>query len=115
MEKVRFVEIHSRDNERGCDESNRYFAEFFGMSERQLRRCLVPLKDIITLTMKSDTESLPGCVANTRLPPKANAGGVRSTLGSGATTGAGNWGRTFAGIDPRRRASGGANFASDTS
>lgn len=37
MEKVLFVEIHSLDNERGCYASNRYFAEFFGVSERQIR------------------------------------------------------------------------------
>lgn len=60
MEKVLFVEIHSLDNERGCYASNRYFAKFFGMSERQLRRYLVTLKDkgFITLTMKSDTERI---------------------------------------------------------
>lgn len=37
MEKVLFVEIHSLDNERGCYASNRHFAEFFGLSERQIR------------------------------------------------------------------------------
>jgi hypothetical protein len=37
MEKVLFVEIHSLDNERGCYASNRYFAEFFSVSERQIR------------------------------------------------------------------------------
>ena len=36
MEKVLFVEIHSLDNERGCFASNRYFAEFFNISERQI-------------------------------------------------------------------------------
>ena len=60
MEKVLFVEIHSLDNERGCYASNRYFAEFFGMSERQLRRHLVSLKNkgLITMTMKSETERI---------------------------------------------------------
>lgn len=60
MEKVLFVEIHSLDNERGCYASNRYFADFFGMSERQLRRYLVSLRDkgLITMTMKSDTERI---------------------------------------------------------
>src|SRR5512145_1551891 len=37
MEKVLFVEIHSLDNERGCYASNRHFAAFFGVSERQIR------------------------------------------------------------------------------
>ena len=37
MEKVLFVEIHSLDNERGCYASNRYFSEFFHVSERQIQ------------------------------------------------------------------------------
>ena len=44
MEKVLFVEIHSLDNEDGCYASNRYFAEFFGMSERQVRTHIGSLK-----------------------------------------------------------------------
>ena len=35
MEKILFVEIHSLDNERGCFASNQYFADFFGMSDRE--------------------------------------------------------------------------------
>ena len=44
MEKVLFVEIHSLDNERGCFASNRHFAEFFGISERQIRNYVSSLK-----------------------------------------------------------------------
>lgn len=44
MEKVLFVELHSLDNERGCYASNRYFAEFFGVSERQIRTHIGTLK-----------------------------------------------------------------------
>jgi hypothetical protein len=44
MEKVLFVEIHSLDNERGCYASNRYFAEFFDISERQIRNVIGKLK-----------------------------------------------------------------------
>jgi len=44
MEKVLFVEIHSLDNERGCYASNRYFAEFFGVSDRQIRNVIASLK-----------------------------------------------------------------------
>jgi hypothetical protein len=60
MEKVLFVEIHSLDNERGCYATNRYFAEFFDMSERQLRRYIVSLKEkgLITITMKTETERI---------------------------------------------------------
>jgi hypothetical protein len=45
MEKVIFVEIHSLDNERGCYASNRHFAEFFGVSERQIRTYIGSLKE----------------------------------------------------------------------
>src|SRR5438094_4692571 len=44
MEKVLFVEIVSLDNERGCFASNRYFAEFFGISDRQIRNVIGGLK-----------------------------------------------------------------------
>jgi hypothetical protein len=45
MEKVLFVEIQSLDNERGCYASNRYFADFFKVSERQIRNYLGVLKE----------------------------------------------------------------------
>src|SRR5512135_3730065 len=45
MEKVLFVEIHSLDNEHGCYASNRHFAEFFGVSERQIRTYIASLKE----------------------------------------------------------------------
>src|SRR5206468_12297231 len=45
MEKVLFVEIQSLDNEHGCYASNRHFAEFFGVSERQIRTYIASLKD----------------------------------------------------------------------
>ena len=44
MEKVLFVEIHSLDNERGCYASNRYFSEFFHVSERQIQNVIASLK-----------------------------------------------------------------------
>ena len=54
MEKVLFVEIHSLDNERGCFASNRYFAGFFSVSERQIQNHLASLKEkgFITVTMR---------------------------------------------------------------
>jgi len=45
MEKVLFVEIHSLDNEDGCYASNRHFANFFGVSERQIRTYIGSLKE----------------------------------------------------------------------
>lgn len=58
MERVLFVEIHSLDNERGCFASNKYFADFFGVSARQIRRYLLSLKEkrLITITICNDID-----------------------------------------------------------
>jgi len=58
MEKVLFVEIHSLDNERGCFASNRHFAEFFGVSERQIRTYIGSLKEkgFVTVSIKNRNE-----------------------------------------------------------
>lgn len=58
MEKVLFVEIHSLDNERGCYASNRYFSEFFGISERQIQTYIanLKLKGFITVTIQNRYE-----------------------------------------------------------
>ena len=55
MEKVLFVEIHSLDNERGCFASNRYFADFFGVSDRQIRTHIGSLKrhGFVTVSIKN--------------------------------------------------------------
>jgi len=58
MEKVIFVEIHSLDNERGCYASNRHFALFFGVSERQIRNYINSLrtKGFISVTIRNRNE-----------------------------------------------------------
>ena len=58
MEKVLFVEIHSLDNARGCFASNRHFAEFFDVSERQIRTYIGSLrtKGYITVTITNHHE-----------------------------------------------------------
>lgn len=58
MEKVLFVEIHSLDNERGCFASNRHFAEFFGVSERQIQTYIAALKakGFITVVIRNRNE-----------------------------------------------------------
>ena len=58
MEKVLFVEIHSLDNERGCYASNRYFSEFFNVSERQIQTHIASLKNkgFITVTIQNRYE-----------------------------------------------------------
>ena len=58
MEKVLFVEIHSLDNERGCYASNAYFAEFFQVSDRQIRNLIGELKSkgFVMVTVKNRNE-----------------------------------------------------------
>jgi hypothetical protein len=58
MEKVLFVEIHSLDNENGCYASNGYFAEFFDVSDRQIRNVIGALKSkgFITVSVKNKNE-----------------------------------------------------------
>ncbi len=58
MEKVLFAEIHSLDNERGCFASNGYFADFFGMSARQISTHVTSLKakGYITVTIENHHE-----------------------------------------------------------
>ncbi|MDR3457134.1 MAG: helix-turn-helix domain-containing protein [Verrucomicrobiae bacterium] len=58
MEKVLFVEISSLDNERGCFASNKYFSEFFGISERQIRTYVGTLKEkgFVSVTIKNRNE-----------------------------------------------------------
>lgn len=58
MEKVLFVEIHSLDNERGCFASNKYFGDFFGVSDRQIRTHIGSLRDkgFITVSIQNRNE-----------------------------------------------------------
>ena len=58
IEKVLFVEIHSLDNERTCYASNRYFSEFFGVSERQIQNVIASLKKkgFISVTIQNRFE-----------------------------------------------------------
>lgn len=60
MEKVLFVEIHSLDNERGCFASNKYFAEFFGVSDRQIRTYIGSLKEkgFVMVTIQNRNERI---------------------------------------------------------
>ncbi len=55
QEKALFVEIQSLDNERGCFASNGHFAEFLGVSDRQVRTYLKRLeeKGYIRVTIKN--------------------------------------------------------------
>ena len=58
MEKALFVEIHSLDNERGCFASNNHFAEFLGVSDRQIRTYISSLKEkgFVTITIQNRNE-----------------------------------------------------------
>ena len=63
MEKVLFVEIHSLDNEKGCWAANRHFAEFFGISDRQIRKLILSLKKkgFVSVTIKNRYERVIRC------------------------------------------------------
>lgn len=65
MEKVLFVKIHSLHNERGCFASNKYFADFFGVSDRQIRTYIGSLKEMgfVTVTIKNQYEPVIRTVA----------------------------------------------------
>ena len=73
MEKVLFVEIHSLDNERGCFASNRYFAEFFGVSTRQIATYVASLKGkgFITVTIVNQNERTIHAAGKFRRVPDA--------------------------------------------
>ncbi len=46
IEKLLLVEIDSLDNENGCTAGNPYFAKFFQISERQVRRYIARLQEL---------------------------------------------------------------------
>ena len=60
MERVLFVEIQSLDNERGCFASNQYFADFFGVSDRQIRTYIASLKvkGFVTVSIQNRNERI---------------------------------------------------------
>lgn len=71
MEKVLFVEIHSLDNERGCFASNAYFAEFFKVSDRQIRNIIGALKTkgFVMVTIANRNERVIRTVGKYRRVP----------------------------------------------
>ena len=73
MERVLFVEIHSLDNERGCFASNRHFAEFFGVSERQIRTYIAVLKEkgFISVSIKNRNERVMHAIGKYARVPEA--------------------------------------------
>ncbi len=70
IEKVLFVEIYYLDNERGCFASNRYFAEFFGVSDRQIRNIIGSLKSkgFIIVTVQNRNERVIRAAGKWRRP-----------------------------------------------
>ena len=73
MEKVLFVEIHSLDNERGCFAGNKHFADFFNVSERQIRTYLSSLKEkgFISISVRNFNERVIRTVGKYRRIPNA--------------------------------------------
>ena len=82
MEKVLFVEIHSLDNERGCYASNRYFADFFGVSPRQIATYVASLKEkgFITVTIQNQNERTIRAAGKFRRMPDAQVRQLRQEM-----------------------------------
>jgi hypothetical protein len=82
MERVLFVEIHSLDNEDGCYASNRYFAEFFGVSPRQIATYVASLKDkgFITVTIRNQNERTIHSAGKYRRVPDAAVRQLRQDM-----------------------------------
>jgi Helix-turn-helix domain len=80
MEKVLFVEIHSLDNERGCYASNGYFADFFDISDRQIRKVIGSLKTkgFVTVTVKNTNERVIRTAGKWRRISEAEKGAFRA-------------------------------------
>ena len=61
-ERLIFAEIHSLDREFGCIASNEHFAEWLGISERQVRDYIKRLKDkdliSVSLNKVKDTRTI---------------------------------------------------------
>lgn len=45
-EKILFIEIDSLDNDNGCFASNKYFAEFIGVSQTRISKSISHLKEL---------------------------------------------------------------------
>lgn len=56
MEKIFLVEIDSLDNEHGCFASNKYFADFFGISKGRVSQIIKSLGDKNRIIMTYDYE-----------------------------------------------------------
>lgn len=79
MEKVLFVEIHSLDNERGCFASNAYFAKFFGVSDRQIRKLILSLrkKGFISVAIRDKHDRVIRTIGKFRRIAKAELAQLR--------------------------------------
>src|SRR2546430_15389000 len=82
MEKVLFVEIVSLDNERGCYASNRYFAEFFGVSPRQISAYIASLKEkgFINVTIQNQNERTIHAAGKYRRVPDSEVRQLREKM-----------------------------------
>jgi len=87
MEKVLFVEIHSLDNERGCFASNRYFADFFGVSPRQIATCIASLKEkgFVTVSIQNQNERTIRAAGKFRRVPNEELRRLRRDMDSPAS------------------------------
>src|SRR5438874_7710867 len=82
MERVLFVEIVSLDNERGCFASNRYFAEFFSVSPRQISAYIASLKEkgFINVTIQNQNERTIHAAGKYRRVPDSEVRQLREKM-----------------------------------
>lgn len=73
QEKVILTEIDSLDNDEGCFASNKYFADFMNLSERQVKRMIKKLVEkgwiVSKLTYKKDSKEIEKRILKVNRPP----------------------------------------------
>ena len=81
MEKLFLVEIHSLDNEKGCFASNKYFGEFFNLSNSRVSEIISSLqtKRYITSFLLMEGKEVKQRILTVVYPIRETEGGIRKT------------------------------------
>lgn len=83
MEKLLLVEIDSLDNEKGCFASNKYFGDFFNLSNSRISEIVANLvtKGYITTFLIYDGKQVKQRILTPTVPIRKIDGGIRDTEG----------------------------------
>jgi len=83
MEKLFLVEIDSLDNENGCFASNKYFGEFFGLSNSRVSEIISSLqyKGYITSFLLMEGKEVKQRTLSLIQPIRKSEGGIRNSEG----------------------------------